>query len=149
MDIIGKVVKLPVFDANSSIPKLRLELRNGNYEQTVYLLGEHASLHLRPDDVVCFANLKVNEYRNVRSLQTAYLTLIEINLVTLCFHRTVKLVIRTLFNCTDCPELCMDSIAARETPGIFGHVRAFMMFVEPQMRKALHCYSRSEPIIIS
>ena len=42
MDIIDKVVKLPVFDANSSIPKLRLELRNGNYEQTVYLLGEHA-----------------------------------------------------------------------------------------------------------
>ena len=56
---------------------------------------------------------------------------------TLCFHRTVKLVIRTLFNCVDCPELNVDSIAARETPGIFGHVRAFLMVVEPQMRKAL------------
>ena len=82
VDIIGKVVKLPVFDANSSIPKLRLELGNGNYEQTVYLLGDHASLQFRLNDIVCFANLKVNEYRNVRSLQTAYLTLVEINPVT-------------------------------------------------------------------
>ena len=82
VDIIGKVVKTPVFDANSSIPKLRLELSNGNYEQTVYLLGEHASLHFRPNDIVCFANLKVNEYRSVRSLQTQYLSLVEINPVT-------------------------------------------------------------------
>ena len=34
----------------------------------------------------------------------------------------------------------MDSVAAHETPGIFGHVRAFLGVVEPQMRKALHIH---------
>ena len=83
VDVIGKVVKLPVFDANSSIPKLRLELRNGNYEQTLYLLGEHASIQFKPNDTVCFSNLKVNEYRNVRYLVTQFLSLVEVNTATL------------------------------------------------------------------
>ena len=59
---------------------------------------------------------------------------------TRCFHWTVKLVLRTLFNCDDSPGLSMDSIVAHETPGIFGHVRAFLGVVEPQMRKALHIH---------
>ena len=59
---------------------------------------------------------------------------------TRCFHWTVRLVIRTLFNCNDRAGSSMDSIAAHETPGIFGHVRAFLGVVEPQMRKALHLH---------
>ena len=59
---------------------------------------------------------------------------------TRCFHWTVKLVIRTLFHCDDAPGKALDSIVARETPGIFGHVRAYMGVVEPQMRKALHLH---------
>ena len=59
---------------------------------------------------------------------------------TRCFHWTVRLVIRTLFNCADKPGTCPDNIAASETPGIFGHVRAYLGVVEPQMRKALHIH---------
>ena len=59
---------------------------------------------------------------------------------TRTFHWTVKLVIRTLFNCADCPGVVPDGIAANEEPGIFGHVRAYLGIVEPQMRKALHIH---------
>ena len=59
---------------------------------------------------------------------------------TRCFHWTVRLVIRTLFNCQDVPGGSVDNIAAKECPGIFGHVRAYFGVVEPQMRKALHTH---------
>ena len=59
---------------------------------------------------------------------------------TRCFHWTVKLVIRTLFNCADVPGGSADSIAAQHCPGVFGYVRAFFGVVEPQMRKALHTH---------
>jgi hypothetical protein len=52
----------------------------------------------------------------------------------------VKLVIKTLFNCDVKPGTALDSVAAHETPGIFGHVRAYLGVVEPQMRKALHIH---------
>ena len=52
----------------------------------------------------------------------------------------MKLVLRTLLNCDDHPGRALDSIAAGETPGIFGHVRAYLGVVEPQMRKALHIH---------
>ena len=59
---------------------------------------------------------------------------------TRCFHWTVKLVIRMLFNCDNLPGKATDSIAAHEEPGIFGYVRAYLGVVEPQMRKALHLH---------
>ena len=59
---------------------------------------------------------------------------------TRCFHWTVRLVIRTLFNCEDVAGQAVDSVAAREVPGIFGYVRAYLGVVEPQMRKALHVH---------
>ena len=59
---------------------------------------------------------------------------------TRCFHWTLKLVIRVLFNCDEIPGRSCDSIAANTIPGIFGHVRAYLGVVEPQMRKALHCH---------
>ena len=59
---------------------------------------------------------------------------------TRCFHWTVRLVIRTLFNCDDKPGAAADSIAAHHCPGIFGYVRAYFGVVEPQMRKALHIH---------
>ena len=57
-----------------------------------------------------------------------------------CFEWTVRLVIRTLFNCNDRPGQSPDSVAADAVPGIFGCVRAFFAVVEPQMRKALHTH---------
>lgn len=55
---------------------------------------------------------------------------------TRCFHWTVRLVIRTLFNCADKPGNAVDGIPAQCESGVFGHVRAFFGVVEPQMRKA-------------
>ena len=59
---------------------------------------------------------------------------------TRCFHWTVRLVIKLLFNCADKPAANKDNIAAGEVPGVFGHVRAYLGVVEPQMRKALHIH---------
>ena len=59
---------------------------------------------------------------------------------TRCFHWTVRLVIRVLFNCADLPGKTPDGIPAFAQPGVFGHVRAFLGVVEPQMRKALHIH---------
>ena len=47
---------------------------------------------------------------------------------------------RTLFNCVDAPGGSLDNVAANDSPGIFGYVRAFFGVVEPQMRKALHTH---------
>ena len=57
-----------------------------------------------------------------------------------CFHWTVRLVVRTLFHCVDPSSVSLDSVPARETPGIFGYLRGFLGIVEPQMRKALHMH---------
>ena len=59
---------------------------------------------------------------------------------TRVFHWTVRLVLKTLFNCCDKPGENLDGIAAAEVPGVFGHVRAYLGVVEPQMRKALHIH---------
>ena len=59
---------------------------------------------------------------------------------TRCFHWTLRLVIRTLFNCDDQPGTSPDSVAGKECPGVFGTVRAYYGIVEPQMRKALHIH---------
>jgi len=59
---------------------------------------------------------------------------------TRCFHWTVRLVIRALFSCDDKPGSNPNNIPANTLPGIFGHVRAYLGVVEPQMRKALHIH---------
>ena len=79
VDLIGKVSKSPVYDVNSSLPKLRLHLTNGNYEQPVEILGNNSSLKVRTDDVVSFSGLYVKDYKGIRNLQTAFLTVIEVN----------------------------------------------------------------------
>jgi hypothetical protein len=59
---------------------------------------------------------------------------------TKCFHWTVKLVIRLLFNCAGKPGENADNIAANDVPGVCGYVRAYFGVVEPQKRKALHIH---------
>ncbi|CAK0905228.1 unnamed protein product, partial [Prorocentrum cordatum] len=62
-------------------------------------------------------------------------------IATRVFHWTVRLVMRALFNCADAPDqLNCDGIAAKNLPGIVGHVRAHLGVVEEQMRKALHIH---------
>ena len=59
---------------------------------------------------------------------------------TRCFHYTVRIVLKTLFNCTAPGELHADGVPSGETPGIHGHVAGYLGVVEPQMRKALHIH---------
>ena len=68
---------------------------------------------------------------------------------TLCFHWTVRLVIATLLNCDDRPGGSLDSIAAHETPGIFGYVRGYMGVAEPQMRKGLHVHMLIQVLVFA
>ena len=45
---------------------------------------------------------------------------------TRCFHWTVRLVLRALFNCADKPGAAVDGVPANEQSGIFGHARAYL-----------------------
>ena len=79
VDFIGRVTSRPVKDMNQSLAKSYLVLAWGSMSQEVVLLGEHASLQFDMNDVVAFAGLRIQEWKGVRSLQTAYLTVIERN----------------------------------------------------------------------
>ena len=79
LDLLGKVVEIPVFDANSSFPKTVVKIGNNNLFQSIELLGTHTGVQLKLHDVVAFAGLKVREWNNQRTLQTAFLTVVEVN----------------------------------------------------------------------
>ncbi len=80
----------------------------------------------------------MNEFLHANPRRLQELVAISPLAATRCFHWTVRLVIRTLFNCAYTPGVHQDNVAAHELPGIFGYVRAYFGVVEPQMRKALH-----------
>ena len=66
-------------DANSSIPKLLVSLCNDDLKQQVHFLGQHASMTLHVGDVVAMSGVRVSEWRNERSLETTFLTIVEVN----------------------------------------------------------------------
>jgi len=79
IDLIGIVLKDPVRDASTVLPKLVLQLGNEDYKQDVEFLGEHAHRRFRKGDVIALGGLKIHAYREQRTLQTAFLTAIEVN----------------------------------------------------------------------
>ena len=79
VDLIGRVTSQPVKDMNQTLAKAYLVLAWGSMSQEVVLLGEHANLQFDINDVVAFAGLRMQEWKGVRTLQTAYLTVIERN----------------------------------------------------------------------
>lgn len=79
VDIIGRVSTLPERDFTSKIDKVQISVVNGEFTTTLDLLGEEASILFEVGDVILCGGLRVKEYRNVRSLQTSFLTIIEIN----------------------------------------------------------------------
>jgi hypothetical protein len=79
VDPHGKVFGKPILDASSTLRKLVVTLANGNLKQDVAFLGEHASLALKIGDVVVLGGARIQKYREQRSIQTAYLTIVEIN----------------------------------------------------------------------
>ena len=52
----------------------------------------------------------------------------------------MRIVLKTLFNCTAPGQLRADGVPSSEIPGIYGHVAGYLGVVEPQMRKALHIH---------
>ncbi len=78
VDIVGAVESKPTLDTNSPLPKLSVTLAWGNVRQGVFLLGEHSQLTLQKGDVLACAGVKVREWEGQRSLQTTFLSVLEV-----------------------------------------------------------------------
>ena len=79
IDLFGVVLREPERDVNSSFPKLLVQLSNAGYHQEVALLGSQAATVLAPGSIVALSGLSLREYLGDRSLQTMFLTMIELN----------------------------------------------------------------------
>ena len=79
VDIIGQVLEKPVLDANSVLPKKIVLLGNQNLTQEVHFLGDHSHLRLKARDNVSLAGVKIHKWQDQRTIQTTYLSVIEIN----------------------------------------------------------------------
>ena len=79
VDIFGIVIKTPAIDVTASLPKMPVSLGQGDVAQNVDFLGEHAVLSLKVGDRVALRAARIHEYLGVKTVQTAYLTVIEIN----------------------------------------------------------------------
>ena len=54
VDLVGRVISKPEIDVNSPIPKLRVDLGNGNFIQIIELLGSHANLNIKEEKLLHF-----------------------------------------------------------------------------------------------
>ena len=79
VDLVGRVLSKPEIDVNSSIPKMRVDLGNGNFTQIIELLGSHANLSIKEGETVAFSSLKIIAYRQQRTMQSTFSTVVEIN----------------------------------------------------------------------
>ena len=79
IDLLGTVLETPARDLNGTLPKLIVQLGNGDMKQEISLLGAHASTSLSKGDTVVVAGLTVCEYAGERSLQTTFLSVLEVN----------------------------------------------------------------------
>jgi len=79
VDLVGRVAEPPTLDLSSSLHKMPVLLHYGDFEQRVEFLGSHADEVLHKNDVVALGGLRIKEFRQERTLQTGYLTVIEIN----------------------------------------------------------------------
>ena len=79
VDLIGRVAAMPVKDMNQSLPKSYICLVCGELSQEIVLLGDHAGLPFDVNELVAFSGVRMYDYKGARTLQTAYLTVIERN----------------------------------------------------------------------
>jgi hypothetical protein len=78
-DLLGEVWKKPVLDTTASVPKLVVVLGSESFQQEVSLLGAHAGLVLKIGDVVALGGARITAWKEQRSIQSSYLTVIEVN----------------------------------------------------------------------
>ncbi len=62
VDITGVVLKKPIMDLQSALPKLRVLLGNDGYQQEIEFLGEHARMSIKKGNVLALAGMRVQEY---------------------------------------------------------------------------------------
>ena len=79
VDILGEVSEIPELDANASLPSLKITLVNGNHDVQVTLLAEHSGTRIVKGDVVAFSGLKITQWNEKRSLQSTFLSVIDVN----------------------------------------------------------------------
>lgn len=79
VDICGRVHSKQTIGMLSSLPKLTMVMSNSNLTQDVDFLGEHAHLHVKVGDVVALGGVRVSVYNEQRTLQTSFLSIIEVN----------------------------------------------------------------------
>ena len=79
VDVVGRATEDVSLDPVSPLKKSLVRMQYGNFVQTVELLGEFANLQIRKGDAVLCGGLRVKEYQEERSLETTYLSLVEIN----------------------------------------------------------------------
>jgi hypothetical protein len=82
VDILGIVMSKPCLDLAASVHKLNVILGNGSIQQDVYLLSSHAGIHLKTGDVVALGGARVHAWKEQRSIQLSFLTVVEINPTT-------------------------------------------------------------------
>ena len=80
MDLIGEVLLSPVRDLSTPFPKLLVQLGNGDMQQQVELLATHAHLTMAREDRLTISGLRMKVWNHQRSLQTNYLSVVELNL---------------------------------------------------------------------
>ena len=78
-DLLGKVLEKPVLDASTQLPRLNVVMCNGNLQQTVHFLGHHSSVVLQSGDVVALSGMRLHTWRQERTLETSFLTVVEVN----------------------------------------------------------------------
>ena len=78
VDLCGVVCSTPEF-SSEGLAKLQVILSNGEMSQKISFLGEHAALQLNKGDMLAISGAQVVTWKHDRSLQTSYLTVVEVN----------------------------------------------------------------------
>lgn len=79
IDIIGCVSEQPIRDMNSPIPKMTIVLADDHYSQAVDLLYGHTAVDIKRGDTVACGGVRLTEWKSQRSLETSFLTILEVN----------------------------------------------------------------------
>ena len=79
VDILGVALQTPTREVGGPLPKLLVELGNGDMKQTVILLGDRASVTIPKDSKVAISGLRLKEWKGERTLESSFLSIVEVN----------------------------------------------------------------------
>ena len=79
VDILGQVLSKPTLDPAASVAKLKVTLGNESFQEEVSLLGSHAGIVLKKGDIVALCGARVHAWKEQRSIQSSFLTVVQIN----------------------------------------------------------------------